>query len=419
MKRLILILMTMLLVAGMSLLLVACTDKEIPEPEEKVLDNFDQGLANSSNEFGFELLRELMQEEGEEENLFISPTSIYTALAMTYNGARGETREAMAEVLGVEGVELERFNQNNLARLYKLQEADPEVTLNLVNSLWMSDYYQFNPDFVSRNEEYYHALCQEMDFSAPETTDIINGWVEYHTGGHIEEIIGDSIDPMSLLFLINAVYFQGDWSEPFDVEDTEEDVFYGPEGEIEDVPFMHRSDDFSYLEKEEKFQAVRLPYGEEERLAMYVFLPHEESSLSCLVSEMDAETWDGWREEFSSMKMEGDLFLPRFEMEYEKTLNDILEDMGLEIAFGSNANFYDMVVEPKPEGAIFIDEVRHKSFIEVDEEGTEAAAATKVKMGVESVLDHFHMEVNRPFFFLIHDEEINEVIFTGTVSDPL
>lgn len=180
----------------------------------------------------------------------------------------------------------------------------------------------------------------------------------------------------------------------------------------------HYGEEFPYLEKEGKFQAVRLPYGEEERLGMYVFLPHEDSSVSELVSELDEVTWEGWREDFNTM--EGDLALPRFTLEYEKSLNEILKKLGMEIAFDPDqADFYDMLA--RDEGPrLFIDEVKHKSFIEVDEKGTEAAAATSVEVAEESAaIDYFQMDVNRPFVFFIHDEEINEVLFNGVVFNPV
>ena len=386
----------------------------IPEPDQEILDAFDTALANASNELGFELYRNLVTSE---DNLMISPTSIYTALAMTINGAGGETLEAMADVLGIGSESLERFNQNNLARLYKLQEADPDVVINIANSLWMKEGEDFDPDFVDRNQRYYNASARALDFATEESVDVINSWVSDRTDGLIENIVEYPIDPQTILFLINAVYFQGDWTEPFDVERTSNDLFNGPEGEIPDVPFMNRNDEFAYLEKEGAFQAVRLPYGESERLAMVVFLPDEDSSLLEFAADLSTEKWNEWREEFQTYQ--GNLRLPRFSMEYEESLNDVLKLMGMEVAFDpATSDFYGMVT--RNEGPrLYISEVKHKSFIEVDEKGTEAAAVTSVEIRVESaMMDFFEMNVNRPFFFLIHDRETNEVLFTGSVVDP-
>ena len=386
----------------------------IPEPDEEILDAFDTALANASNEFGFELYRHMVKAD---ENIMISPTSIYTALAMTINGAGGETYEAMADVLGIGSEDLEKFNQNNLARIYLLQEADPDVAINIANSLWMREGEDFDPDFVDRNQRYYNATARALDFTTEEAVEVINGWVNDRTEGLIEDIVEYPIDPYTILFLINAVYFQGDWTEPFDADLTSNDVFHGPVGEIADVPFMQRNDEFAYLEKEGAFQAVRLPYGESERLAMYVFLPDEDSSILDFTADLSNEAWNQWKNEFQTYQ--GNLKIPRFSMEYEETLNDVLKLMGMEIAFEpSESDLYGMITR-KEGPRLYISEVKHKSFIEVDEKGTEAAAVTSVEIAVESaMMDYFEMNVNRPFFFLIHDSETNEVLFTGSVADP-
>ncbi len=291
------------------------------------------------------------------------------------------------------------------------------MVLNIANSLWMREGKEFDPDFVERNMNYYNAAARELDFNEQGAVDTINSWVQERTDGQIEEIVEYPIDPLTMLFLVNAVYFQGDWSEPFDAEETREDIFHAPEEEIEDVPFMNQSGDFDYLEKEDEFQAVRLPYGEEERLAMYVFLPSNQSSLSELLGSLDATQWDKWQEQFQNV--EGNLALPKFTLEYEKTLNEILENMGMEVAFNADrADFYDMLARDEGQ-RLFISEVKHKAFIEVDEKGTEAGAATSVEMTLESVpVDEFQMNVNRPFYFHIHDRETNEVLFNGTLVDP-
>ena len=385
----------------------------IPRPDENILDSFDPVLAGSNNEFGIKLFEKLLEED---EEVFISPVSIAAALTMTYNGARGETREAMARALEVEGVDLERLNENNLALFYLLQEADPSVKLAIANSLWMREGVELDQGFIKRNERFFHAAVKELDFDSPEAADTINRWVYERTGGLIEDIVEPPIDPLTILFLINAIHFQGDWTEPFDKNNTREDTFYLDGGKTTTVPFMYRSDEFYYYE-EESFQSVRLPYGEEERMAMYVFLPSEKHNLQDFFKGFKKLEWEGLRQEFH--KAEGDLYLPRFSMEYEKSLNDYLKALSMEVAFDENrADFFDMVPwEGKPR--LYISEVKHKSFIEVDEKGTEAAAATSVEVRLESApAFYFNMKVDRPFFFLIHDEETGAILFMGTVSNP-
>ena len=416
-KRIIAVFMLVFMVCSLGL--VGCREpaadsgQKIPRPAEEVLESFDPVLAGATSGFGMKLLEKLCAEE---ENVFISPVSIAPALAMTYNGARGETKEKMAAVLGVAGVELERLNDNNLAQLYLLQEADPSVKLQIANSLWGRDGIEFDAEFIARNEKYYNALLRELDFDSPAAAETINSWVKECTGGLIEEIIEPPIDPLTILFLINAIYFQGDWSEPFDPENTREDTFYLPAGGTKSIPLMHRSGEFDYYEDND-FQAVRLPYGEKERLAMYVFLPPQESGLQEFLGQWSAEGWKEQREQFQ--QAEGDLYLPRFSLEYEKTLNDVLKSLGMEIAFDeAQADFFDMVTwEGEPR--LYISEVKHKAFIEVHEKGTEAAGATSVEIKDESAPAFwFSMKVDRPFFFLIEDEETGALLFMGAVSSP-
>jgi len=385
----------------------------MPKPEEKVLNSFEPALSGSANQLGMKLFAGLLEEN---KGIIISPTSIALALAMTYNGARGETQEAMADVLGIEGVELERFNENNQALLYTIRHLDPSVKLRVANSLWMREGMQFDPEFVERNEAYYHASISELDFNSPEAAERINKWVSERTDGLIEDLIEPPIDPLTVLFLINAIYFQGEWSEPFAEEDTRDDIFYLPGGEVKTVPFMFRSGELAYYE-EEAFQAVRLPYGEQEEIAMYVFLPAKNSSLQEFFHTFAGKDWEQWRNVFSPA--EGSFYLPRFSLEYEKSLNEVLKALGMEIAFDRDrADFFNMVSwEENPR--LFISEVKHKAFIEVDEKGTEAAAATSVEMRLTSApATSFNMKADRPFFFLIHDQKTDTILFMGTVIDP-
>jgi serine protease inhibitor len=416
-KRLIAVFMLLLVVCSLGLAgcheQAAGSSQKIPRPTAKVLENFDPVLAESANELGMKLLKKLYVDG---ENVFFSPLSVSTALAMTYNGARGETKEKMAAVLEVEEVELERLNENNLALLYLLQEADPSVKLQIANSLWGRDGIEFDKDFVARNEKYYNALLRELDFNSPAAAETINRWVKDRTDGLIEGIVEPPIDPLTILFLINAIYFQGDWSQPFDPENTQEDTFYLPKGETENIALMHRSGKFDYYE-DNNLQAVRLPYGKEKRLAMSVFLPAQGSCLQEFTEQLTAGKWNELRGQFT--EAEGSLFLPRFSLEYEKNLNNTLKALGMEIAFDSEkADFMEMVTwEGEPR--LYISEVKHKAFVEVHEKGTEAAGATSVEMKLECApLFSFTMKVNRPFFFLIEDEETGTILFMGALSFP-
>jgi len=374
-------------------------------------DVVDSRLVSANAEFGFQLFAEIAKQDAG-KNIFVSPASVAIALAMTYNGAAGETQQAMAEVLKLEGISLQEINQANAALRKSLQVLDPKVELAIANSLWAREGVEFKPDFLERNQQFFEAAIAALDFDDPKAADVINEWVDTSTKGKIEKIVEPPIDPQTVLFLINAIYFKGQWTAEFDKSKTEDGVFFLPGGEQKQVPMMSQSGDYSYY-RGERFQALSLPYGEG-RVSMYVFLPDPDSNLDEFLENLNAENWANWMSQFG--QMEGDVVLPRFKVEYEITLNDALKALGMEIAFDpTRANFESM--RPIPPN-LFIQNVKHKTFVEVNEEGTEAAAVTSVEMGIESVPEKFTFVVDRPFFFAIRDNQTETVLFMGVIVEP-
>ena len=372
------------------------------------VEELDQRLVNANNKFGFDLFK-LLSAEGE-ENLFISPASIITALAMTYNGAEDETKAAMEEVLNLKGMSIEEANEAFRDLLTVLENPDPKVKLTVANSLWGREGYIFNEDFLKRNKDYYRAEVNYLDFSDAKAADTINSWVLKKTGGHIEEIVTPPIDPATVLFLINAIYFKGEWAAPFDEENTRDHKFTAAGGSASDVPTMFASDRFDYQEND-LFQAVKLPYGKNERVSMHLFLPNEDKSLAEFYDELNQANWDKWVASFASM--EGELGLPKFKYEYEASLKDALQLLGMGVAFDAGrADFGGMHPEPP---VLFISEVKHKAFVEVNEEGTEAAAVTSVEIKLTAALETFNMVIDRPFFFAIADDFTGTILFMGEV----
>ncbi len=372
-------------------------------------------IIQADNELGFKLFKDLFSPEPA-ENIFISPTSIAMALAMTWNGAEGKTRDAIAEVLGVSGMNALDVNIANSAILAALKAADPKVQLEIANSLWGRQGIPFSEKFIRTNAGYYDAEITDLDFADPKTPDVINGWVKKKTHDKIEQIVG-RIDPLDVLFLINAVYFKGRWTDEFDKDLTRDRDFHLADGSTKQHSMMRRSGDYLYYEAEE-FQAISLPYGTE-RFEMLIFLPGEETGLAGFVSELDPENWNQWLASMSTK--EGEIVLPRFKLEYEKTLNEVLSALGMEIAFDRvQADFSGMLIAPI-DMAFYISEVLHKTFVEVNEEGTEAAAVTSVKMALTAMpreRDRFTMVVDRPFFYAIRDRQTGAVLFLGAVTDP-
>ncbi len=370
-------------------------------------------LGRANTDFSLELFKTIAAEEPG-ENIFVSPASISLALAMTLNGAKGETAEKMAAVLGMQDMTLEEVNDAYFSLLKLLTQNDPGVELSIANSLWSRKGVDFFDDFLDRTRQYYDAEVTSLDFNLPDAADIINSWVEEHTNGKITDLISPPVNPMTVMFLINAIYFNADWQKPFDPDRTHPVPFYLADGGVIEHQVMFAGGSFPYL-KREGFQAVGLPYGKEGRTSMYVFLPDESHSLDGFVSGLTTAGWDEW---LSALRpAEGTLGLPRFTVEYETELLDTLTKMGMGIAFdGQRADFSGM--RPTPP-SLYISNVKHKAFVQVDEEGTEAAAATSVGIRVTSInIDAFSMTVDRPFFYAIVDNETGTILFMGSIADP-
>ncbi len=389
-----------------------CTKARMAKPDQAVLDAFDMTLVEKTNDFGFNLYKNLAREN---ENIMISPVSVSLAMAMVYNGANGATREDMARALNVQGLELDRLNKNNLALLYYLTSADPELTLNIANSIWMLEDFKFSEAFVATVKNDYQAEAKKLDFADPKSADVINKWVNDKTRGTIDQIVTPPIDSQTIMFLINAVYFKGSWTSPFETELTSEQAFNLVDGQTVTVPTMYQSGSFDYL-KSSGFQALRLPYGEDEQMAMVLFLPDQNTSLSEFQNQLNQDNWSNWQAHFEAKA--GTLMLPKFTMEYEKSLNQVLAELGMGIAFEpGKADFSGLAAAAADD--IYISNVKHKTFIEVDETGTEAAAVTSVEVGTTSMPAYdFELNFDRPFFYAIEDSETGAIVFMGAVLDP-
>lgn len=372
----------------------------------------DGRLVSANTRFGFRVFSGLV-EGGVPGNVFISPSSVSFALTMTLNGAAGETEEAMAEALEIRDLSMEEVNEANAALVAWLEQADPRVTLAIANSLWGREGVPFYPEFLETNEAYFGAEVQSLDFADRRAPGIINEWVSRATRGKITEIV-DAIPSEAILYLINAVYFKGPWKTEFDPSETRDRPFTLADGTEKPVPIMHQEGTFDYL-RGDGFQAVGLPYGEG-RMRMYVFLPDADSGLEAFLAELDATLWEEWMARFRPM--EGDLGLPRFEVEYEEDLSALLKSLGMAIAFDQyEADFSRMLPVSSLQNA-YISRVKHKTYVKVNEEGTEAAAATSVEVGITSVPQRFTMVVDRPFFFAIRDDATGTVLFLGAIVDP-
>ncbi|HOP69282.1 MAG TPA: serpin family protein [Bacillota bacterium] len=376
--------------------------------EDYQLEAVSQDLVSANNGFAFAVFKTLNEEE-KQENLFISPFSIATALTMTYNGARGTTREAMARTLGYDSLELEAINKSYLNLLSYLGGTDPKIRLNIANSLWIREGAPIKEDFIDRNQEYFQAQVEALDFSKAAAVEQINNWISQATQGKIQRMLEPPIPPDVVLYLINAIYFKGQWAGPFDPERTFDADFTTGSGEKATVKMMTRRGKAGYLEAE-GYKAAKLPYGGG-KMAMYCLLPDEGTEINELAAQLDAQEWDKIRREIAEME-DVLLQMPRFKVEYGiKNLNDALKALGMEEAFGGTADFSGM-----GEG-LYISRVLHKAVIEVNEEGSEAAGATVVEMRETAALEPARFIADRPFLFIIAEEETGSILFMGKLFE--
>jgi serpin B len=294
-----------------------------------------------------------------------------------------------------------------------LKSLDPKVLLEIANAIFYRDDFQVENDFVSINKNYYNADVSALDFgNEQQSLETINGWVAEKTHDKIESII-DRISRDHVMFLLNAIYFKGTWQKEFNEESTEKLPFYLENGENIQTEMMQRLDTLPFASND-LFNAIELNYGKG-NYNMYVFLPENGRTLDELVNKLDKENWETWMESFQEVQSV-DIKLPKFKYEYEIMLNDVLTEMGMGIAFTGAADFTGI----NRGGGLNIDYVKHKSFIEVNEEGTEAAAVTVVAIERTSVggPQKVPFVVNRPFLYAITEESTGAVLFMGTVKNP-
>lgn len=383
---------------------------KIQELKQKT-EMIDKKLIEANSRFAFKLFQEIIQTEGDQENIFVSPTSVAIALSMLYNGAEGTTSEAMAKTLEIQGID--DINTGYGALKASLENPEADVQLTIANSLWARQGVPFKSEFIQKTKQFYGAKVTDLDFGDKNAAKVINRWVEDNTEGKIKQIV-EEVKPDDVLFLINAIYFKGRWSNEFDQSQTVSRPFYLGDGSEKNHPRMSQTDEYRYYETEE-FQAVSLPYSQG-RLSLYVFLPQKQSNLKVFYQQLNAQDWEKWMVNFS--KRDGTIELPRFKIEYEIELNSVLKALGMSVAFDpSQANFSGM-----SETQTNIDRVKHKTFVEVHETGTEAAAATSIGIAATSAkipsIPPFQMIVDRPFFCAIRDNQTGSILFMGAIVDP-
>ncbi len=368
-------------------------------------------LAQPYAQFGFDVLRQL-ESQRPDANVFISPTSIAVALAMTSNGANGTTRDAILRTLHSDTQPIEAFNSANRELAEQISKTTA-VQLSMANALWLQQGLPVNPAFQQILQTAYDAQAESVEFRNPAAVETINAWVAKHTNDRIEHLV-DQVDPLTVAMLTNAIVFTGKWTLQFDPKSTQPHDFKPANGAALQVPMMKNSAEYGYYADGKGLEAIRLPYADG-TFAMYVVLPKDSSGMQSFISQLTPDTFTALVSSLHPQR--GTIELPRFTITYDATLNAVLTKLGMGIAFGNNANFDGICKTPR----IQISEVRHASFLKVDEEGTEAAAATSVGMRAMAVRiepQPFHMVVDHPFFLAIRDERNGQLLFTGTIAKP-
>jgi serpin B len=367
-------------------------------------------LAMANTGFAFDLLKQIAGEQPN-ANVFISPFSVSSVLQMVANGAVGDTKTEMQRVLKTTGLAPDSLNAT-CKDLNESLNSQTNVILNLASAIWFQEGIHLKPGFVATNSRFFHAGLAPVDFQKPASAKTINDWADNSTHGKIKDVVQWPFDPLTKVILANAIYFKGQWAHPFDKSATKPRAFHLARDGTKPTPMMWLRKTFDYQEGD-GFQAVRLPYAGG-RLQMYLFLPNPSSSPAKLLAGMDSNTWrdkilPGFRDR------EGTLAFPRFKLEYDVVLNSPLEALGMRHAF-DDADFSAMASE-----RLFVSKVKQKSFVEVNEEGTEAAAVTTGVMATGIAMEPpkpFEMIVDRPFVFMVCDDSTKSILFMGMVFDP-
>jgi serpin B len=371
-------------------------------------------LVVQSNAFGFEFFKKVNEISGSNTNMMVSPLSVSMALGMARNGAAGTTLDAMNSTLGFAGMSDEQVNESYQHIIGTFTSLDPKVKMQIANSTWYRNGFEVEPAFISANRQYFNSEVTALDFADPASVNTINGWVSDKTNKLIPTIL-DQIPADAVMYLVNAVYFKGQWKYQFETANTAQKPFTLPNGTVVQAPSMNQHATFQYF-KGTGFEAIELPYNQG-NFVMSVLLPDAGKSVGDIIPLLSQENWNTWSKQFADRDIQ--LQLPKFKYAYEeKQMKPILSGMGMGVAFDADQADFTRI---NPEGGLYISRVLHKSYIATDEEGTEAAAVTAVEIGVTSAGPDqvYHFTVNRPFIYFIQEKSTGTILFIGNVMNPI
>lgn len=382
-----------------------------PEPPStpREFTALEKRALSSGNTFSFKLFSAVNAGQ-QGENVFLSPLSVSIALGMTLNGAEGTTFDAMQQTLELSGMSREEINRSYHDILTILPALDPLVKFEIANSLWYRLGFEVQKAFIDDNATMFNAEVRPLDFGAPDAPNTINGWVSDKTHKKITKVL-NAIPNDAVMYLINALYFKGTWTYQFAVNQTADGPFTRPDGSTVTCPLMRQKAEFQYGLVGD-VQVIDLPYGNG-TFSMTVLLPRAGADLDAFSASLTADRWSAFTGGLS--KREVTLTLPRFKLAYGQRLVQTLAAMGMGIAFGGEANFSRI----NPTVSLAISDVLQKTFVEVNEEGTEAAAVTAVEISVTRTMpQETVMRVDRPFVFALREQSTGAILFLGKIVDP-
>jgi serine protease inhibitor len=399
---------------AISLIIFSCNKKTVEilpvDPVPINLTANQMTLIDSANSFSLDIFKKVLSNAGENENLIISPLSISSALSMAMNGANGSTRDAMLEALRVSNLTPDAINSSYKNLSQALLSVDKRVLISVANSVWTEKNFVVKTPFIDILTGFYSAEAKSFDITDPLAPSQMNNWIATNTNGLIKNMI-DKLDTGTVMLLINAIYFKGKWKTQFDAANTVQQSFTKPGGVIAEVPMMKQTSSYKSF-KGDGFVLAEFPYGQG-NFVMDVIMPDDINGINNLLPAITGTNLKNWLDQLSEKQTR--LSFPRFKYGYKKELKDVLTDMGMVIAFTGNADFSNISDVP-----LMISKVTHQAFIETNEEGSEAAAATIVGI-IDSLTpaEPLILNVDHSFLYLIRETSTNSLLFIGRVTDPL
>ncbi|NLY19174.1 MAG: serpin family protein [Clostridiaceae bacterium] len=392
-----------LIISFVSLLIGGCGFME----KINVLNDSENGdkteaLISANKEFSWDIFKKLNEEDSDKE-IFISPLSISSMLTMALNGAEGATRQALIEGLRYDGISIEELNGGYSYLIDRISNIDEKVDIEIANSIWIRNGFDVKQNFIDNSRNFLNAEVESLDFSDLSAPQTINDWIARKTGNLITNVINPPINADVMMYLINAIYFKGEWTEAFKKKDTFETDFYAYDNSTDKVSMMQRTGKIEYCATDD-YQAVRLPYGNE-KTGMVVILPKDD--INKFINKIDHNWWNDLLGRLSPVR-DLNLKIPKFKMEYGvKELKKSLAELGMGLIFTDSADFSGIAKD------LYISRVLHKAVVDVNEEGTEAAAVTVGEFTITAIREPVSFIANRPFIFIITDNEEGNILFMG------